>query len=87
MKPHTNVVQGHPGMGVGSTTQISGYNPGYDFSISVNQNTNQGLSNKFKGNAFIATYGQQEFLNCLIFDLSLQFFSEGESARLNCTGH
>ena len=43
VKEDTNKLYGHPGIGIGSYSEMNGYNYAYNFSISVNQNTNQGL--------------------------------------------
>lgn len=85
IKEKTNVLYGHPGIGIGSYSEINGYNSAYDFSLSVNQNTDRGLGKTQTGDKFVNSAGAQNFLNCNIFDLTLQFFSKGTSARLNCT--
>ena len=40
VKEDTNKLYGHPGIGIGSYSEMNGFNYAYNFSISVNQNTN-----------------------------------------------
>lgn len=80
-----NHIVGHPGIDWGSYSDVAGYNRAYDFSFVIAQNTKPGLSCELQGERFWEGEESQHEMACYLLDLSLQYFSKGQSPRLNCT--
>lgn len=78
-------VVGHGGEDWGSHTQLAGYNSAYKYGITVAQNTVTGMNCDLKGNEFFNNYLHINDPNCLIFDLTNQFLSNGTSPKMKCT--
>lgn len=80
-----NHIVGHPGIDWGSYSDVAGYNRAYGFSFVIAQNTKPGLSCEHTGDKFWDGEESQHEMACYLLDLSLQYYSKGQSSRLNCT--
>jgi len=80
-----NHIVGHPGIDWGSYSDVAGYNRAYGFGFVIAQNTKPGLSCELQGERFWEGEESQHEMACYLLDLSLQYFSKGQSPRLNCT--
>ena len=77
-------VFGHVGADWGSRTYFTGYNPAYEYGITISMNSMIGMNCDLKENDFKKNYGYENEPNCLIFDMANQFLSNGTSPRLKC---
>ena len=79
-KPNQYCVFGH----LGARTYFTGYNPAYEYGITIAMNSIGGMNCDLKGNDFMKNYKEEDEPSCLIFDLANQFLSNGTSPRLKC---
>jgi len=81
--PIANTMFGHSGINYASETLLTGVNKQFNYSMVLSVNTNDGASCEELDDDD-ASNGEQ-MLECLIQDLTIQYFSRGKGPRLNCT--
>ena len=75
---------GHGGADWGSHTMLAGFSNAYKYGITVAVNSDAGMNCNLKGNDFFKNWRDEDDPDCLIMDLTNQFFSNGTSPRLLC---